>query len=316
VKAVVWSPHDDASAFYRLHHPARVLGVPVVTSVDAIDNADVVITNRPILGWQRAMVEMWAEEGRRVVVDMDDDFDAIPPGHKLYGRHDTANLHRACRAAALVTCSTPALADRYGYDQGVVIRNGIPEFYLSVERAGRRDPRPWIGWYASLASHPHDAPALGDAVAKVIADRPETEFVYVGPDRDVPELSRTLGIPLVHGLGFYSREGLMRVVAEFDVGVVPLDLSPFNEAKSWLKGLEMAAVGVPVIASPTSEYRAMAKAGGCAIALNESEWCRALLDTLEVPDYRRYRTAQGLRFAAEQTIERRADEWRNAWFGA
>jgi glycosyltransferase involved in cell wall biosynthesis len=314
VRAVAWVPQFDASAHYRLIHPARVLGVSVVTSVDSVGTADTIVTNRPLTAKQRAVIEMWADEGRRVIVDMDDDFDAIPRGHKLYGRHPTVDLHRACEAATAVTCSTPALVERYGHGHGALIRNGIPENVLDVRRAGRREPRPWIGWYASLASHPHDAPALGNAVAKALAERPDTEFVYAGPDHDVGPLSRILGIPSVRGLGFFSIEGLYRVIAEFDVGVVPLDLSPFNRAKSWLKGLEMAALGVPVIASPTDEYREMARQCGCTLASNEEDWARWLGYVTRIREYREHRVKCGRDFARRHTIERRIDEWRAVWF--
>jgi hypothetical protein len=39
------------------------------------------------------------------------------------------------------------------------------------------------------------------------------------------------------------------------VGLVPLTRGPFNEAKSYLKGLEYAAAGIPFIATPTEEYQ-------------------------------------------------------------
>ena len=56
------------------------------------------------------------------------------------------------------------------------------------------------------------------------------------------------------------------------VGLVPLTRSPFNEAKSYLKGLEYAAAGIPFIATPTEEYRLLHRAGVGRLAETPDEW--------------------------------------------
>jgi hypothetical protein len=40
----------------------------------------------------------------------------------------------------------------------------------------------------------------------------------------------------------------------FDIGVAPLTNNTFNRAKSWIKGLEYAAAGIPFLASPVEPY--------------------------------------------------------------
>lgn len=312
MSAVVWVHANDPSAFYRLTEPARVLGVRVVEEQSAVGDADTIITNRPLLSHHAALLRMWKDEGRRIVVDMDDDFDAIPVTHHMHGRFPTDHLHRACELADVVTTSTPALVERYGHGHGVVLRNGVPESYLSIMRAGRRDPAPWVGWYASLGSHPDDPAMLGDSVAQVCAEVQGAEFVYAGPELDFDPLTDILGVE-PRMLGFFSMIGLLQVVAEFDVGVVPLDLSPFNRAKSWLKGLEMAALGVPVVASPTEEYRRLAALGGCVTAATPDDWYLAVRDPLKDEEMHRTAIARGRAFAATQTYEQRADEWRSVW---
>ena len=41
---------------------------------------------------------------------------------------------------------------------------------------------------------------------------------------------------------------------KFDIGIVPLNNIPFNSAKSWIKGIEYAAGGIPFVASSLDEY--------------------------------------------------------------
>ena len=60
--------------------------------------------------------------------------------------------------------------------------------------------------------------------------------------------------------------GYTSSVAELGVGLVPLLDSAFNRAKSWLKGLEYAALGVPFVASPTPEYVKLAGLGAGLLA--------------------------------------------------
>lgn len=330
--AAVFAPYADASARYRLIEPARVLGIPVVDDIRDLWNVETIILNRPFgarghhpAGDVASKVEAWTAEGRRVVIDMDDDFDAIPPGHALHGKVNTEGLHRACKAASAVVCATPALEKRYGYGHGTVVRNMIPESYLSITRKVDDDPetarveRPaWVGWYGALGAHPHDLDVTGGAIGPVLREH-GAELAFAGPPGDATAVGRKLGTGptnAIHVLGTYSLDGLMRAVAEFTVGLVPLELSEFNAAKSWLKGLEMAAVGVPVIASPTPEYVRAWEQDGCRLATDPLAWGACLRTLLRSPGYRAEHAARGRGWAEDWTFERNAEAWSTAWYGA
>lgn len=325
MSAVAYAPATDPSTFYRLTEPARVTGTPVVERLNHVGSADTVILNRPLDPGIAEQVRLWRAEGRTVIVDMDDDFDAVVPEHRIAGKYTTAHLHAACRAASVVTCSTPALAERYGYGHGVVLRNCVPESYLSVTRRTRTPLNPdtqpsagtWVGWYGSLGSHPRDPAAAGHGVGAALNPHYDAEFVFAGPPDDAPRLAEIFGLRReVRALGFFSMIGLIQVIAEFDIGIVPLELNPFNEAKSWLKGLEFAAVGVPVIASPTSEYRRAEVEGGCWLAETPQQWTNQLRKLIEKPDWRAEQAARGREWAATWTYEQHAGDWRAIWYPA
>lgn len=313
MSVAVYAPVRDASAFYRLREPARVTATRVVERLPEIGDAETVVINRPLDPGIAEQVRLWREEGRRVVVDLDDCFDTVSVNHVIHGQYTTEHLHSACKMASLVTCATPALAERYGYGHAAILRNRIPESRLTVRRAGKREPVPWVGWYGSLASHPDDPAQTAGGVASGMAGF-GAQFTYIGPKDEGPALARILGLSEVNTLGFYSMSALPRIVAEFDVGIVPLELSPFNEAKSALKGLEMAAVGVPVIASPTSEYKRVRDLDGCVIASGRDGWDNWVRWMLSNPELREQQIARGSAWAATQTYEEHAGEWRNAWY--
>lgn len=319
MSAVVYKPHDDGSSFYRLVEPARVTNTPIVERLPHIGSADTVILNRPLDPGIAEQVRLWREEGRTVVVDMDDDFDAVVPEHRIHGRYTTEHLHKACQAASVVTCSTPALVQRYGYGHGVVLRNRIPESYLSVTRRTRTEENgvagTWVGWYGSLGSHPNDPAVAGRGVGDALNDVDGAEFVFVGPEKDGPALRKIFGLDReVRTLGFYSLNSLGQVLAEFDVGIVPLEITPFNAAKSYLKGLEFAAAGVPVVASPTPEYVRGATVGAWVCAAAPSDWRGWLDHLIRNPVQRAEQAARGKAWAATQTVEQHADDWRTVWY--
>ena len=64
---------------------------------------------------------------------------------------------------------------------------------------------------------------------------------------------------MIEQTGMIEQELFHAQVAQLDTGIVPLQRSRFNEAKSNLKGLEYAALGVPFVASPTAEYERLAE---------------------------------------------------------
>jgi glycosyltransferase involved in cell wall biosynthesis len=94
---------------------------------------------------------------------------------------------------------------------------------------------------------------------------------------------------------------------------VPLDDIAFNEAKSGLKMLEYAALGVPVIASPTSDNARLHGAGIGVLASKPKHWASLLRRLLTDPDERAALAVAGRAAAASQTIEGTTDRWWDAW---
>ena len=102
-------------------------------------------------------------------------------------------------------------------------------------------------------------------------------------------------------------------MAEIDVGVVPLEPTAFNHAKSWLKGLEFAALGVPFVASPTDPYQDLCHSFGLGIlADGRKDWTRKLRIVVQ----ERQQLGDDARNTVDindLTIERRYESWLNAW---
>lgn len=337
---------NDACYQYRLGFPARVLkaqGYEITERADALHgiwrdeylsldggrtpvgppqprlvgldtDADVVVFPRIHAGDTVVEIPKIQALGVAVVVELDDDFGSLPRGHvgmdDTLGRKDP-NLHRrwlakACEMADLVTCSTPALAERYApHGRVVILPNLVPAWYLSVEVPRYGDTVGWTGW---TSSHVDDLRVVGDGVARALRAT-GAQFRHIGPE-DATAEQLSLTPPEVTTTGRLSMAEYPAAFAGLDVAIAPLQPNPFNDAKSWLKVLEAAALGVSCIGSPSPEYLRARDEGLCVIASSPDEWAAivkvALRSSEDTASYRR-------EAAAAFTYEEHAERWWVAW---
>jgi hypothetical protein len=277
-------------------------------------DADVIVMQRLTFELTAQAVPMLREAGVAVVVDMDDDLSTIHPANPAFGMyrprpgwpHSWRNAEQACRDATLVTVSTDALLARYApHGRGMVLRNCVPRAYLDLPR----QDSDVIGWGGSLRSHPDDLAQLGTAAARLVDEG--HPFRVVGPPDGVREALRLPGEP--EATGSVDLVAWPSALSTLGVGVAPLAESVFNRSKSHLKPLEMAAVGVPWVASPRVEYRRLHKEGVGLLAERPKDWYRQLKKLATDPALRADMSAAGRELAARHTIEDNAWRWLEAW---
>lgn len=330
---VTLHPCDDTGCgHYRMYYPGRALAGELdvrfeteipgrasrteprrITSVGQV-YADVVVLQRPMLRLVGEAIPFIRAQGVAVVVDIDDDMGALHPNHVAHahmtrdmnGRH----LHRACAAADLVTVTTPALAERYGSrGNAVVIPNYVPRSLTDVPRGS--DGRT-VGWSGFAGTHPGDLAVTLGGVADAVRDA-GARFLSVGPVRGVAE---GLGLPEdPSSTGPVPFEGYPAALALLDVGIVPLLDSKFNAAKSCLKGLEYAALGVPFVASPRADYARLNADGiGLLAGDKRKDWRRRVGQLLADPAAREEVALMGREAVRERhTYETEAWRWAEAW---
>ena len=296
-------------------------------------DADVVVIQRPLTPALVTVCRALKRAGIAVVVELVDDFEHIDPRNTAWptvqphlaehnGGRSWRNLAECCDIADLVTVSTPALAARYGaHGRVAIIPNYVPTRYLHTIAPPRpaSDQTVRVGWSGSLNTHPGDLETVAGPVASVLA-RHGLTFHHIG-EPDQARMRQALALPASVP---YATTGAWLPLGQYpaamallDIGIVPLRPGPFNEAKSWLKGLEFAAVGVPFIAAPTGPYRQLADEYGIGlVAATRRDW-RALLERLVVDvDYRYELGEQNRARARALTLEPNTDQWANAWHQA
>jgi glycosyltransferase involved in cell wall biosynthesis len=304
------------------------------------EGTEVAVVQRPLHRDMLALIEGLQREGCAVVVEVDDAFDVIPnhrpawrdyhphwhpiynkAGELVAGRFDPSveqarswrNVARACELADLVVVPTPALAQRYGrHGRVAILPNLVPAAWLGI--AEERDPgRLRVGWSGNLSVHAGD-PVEVAGVLQGVLDEHGAELVVVGEGRGIAAELRLREEPRASGwvpLGQYPR-----YLSLVDVGIVPLAPNLFNEGKSWLTGLIMAAVGVPFVASATGPYRELAGLGAGLVADRPKQWRRHLRTLLGSEAARMELAEAGRRVAKTLTYEQHADRWLAAWHRA
>lgn len=345
MKVYVFPADLAGCGYYRLIWPAQVLrkaghnihivspterdqmmqGVVkdgVMVNATIPEDADVIVLQRVTHRYLVQAIKIIRAKGVAVVVDMDDDLTCIHPAnpafHMLHPRnpthaeHSWQNTMAACEAASLVTTSTPALIERYAkHGRGRVLFNCIPKRYLDVPHTDSDV----VGWAGSVHSHPTDLQAMGATPAQLL--QLGHKFNIVGSPDGV---HNALGISLDRPI---SATGVIKDIAAWPlavttlgIGVAPLADSKFNASKSWLKMIEYAAVGVPVIASPRAEYSRLAKLGVGWLAKNPKDWRLKLQTLISNPSLRAELSEKGRAVAANWTIESKAELWLAAWSDA
>ena len=347
MRVLLWpaGAENDGTAQYRIYLPSAPLinaGYDIITNMTGptliwsrpwnpafrpppdielvglgkIPDADVIVMQRPAEKWWAELIPMLQEVGIKVVVDVDDLFDGIDDGNyakQYYDPSKRANAARnhewtdlACKRADLVTCTTPALARRYGHGHGIVLPNYVPETYLSI--TGERPNT--IGWSGSVLTHPHDLQVTRGAIPDALQNT-DWEFHHIGSGAGVKdalglpnEPSNTQWVPFAD----YPTE-----LAKMEIGIVPLADTPFNEAKSALKMMEMASVGVPVVGSPTDDNARVAALGIGRLASTPQKWRKHLKALMNSADYRADLAGNQREVMATLTYERHAERWWEAW---
>jgi hypothetical protein len=129
-------------------------------------------------------------------------------------------------------------------------------------------------------------------------------------ENGAPRANRQLGIPdgisktsPLTPIGSYPQ-----LFKPIDIGIIPLNDIPFNHAKSFIKGLEYAAAGIPFVSSYSPEYQLLADSGIGRVARNSDEWIYHL-DELRITQIRRDEIAYNLEMLKDFSMEKRGDDW-------
>lgn len=258
--------------------------------------------------------------GQKIVVDVDDWFDGLSESNRAHAVTDPKNNPNSNReiykqiilSADAVITSTPFLKEYYSKlrDNVFMIRNGI-DLDRWKQKNLKISKRPKIGWVGATQWRSNDLEQLSSFLGPYMNLR-KVLFHHSGHVPSAPKASELLGIdekffktsPLVPILQYPN------VFKDIDIGIVPLNNIEFNHAKSFIKGLEYAAAGVPFISSYSPEYEYLSNSGIGRVAKTSNDWIYHLDELLDY-SMRRDEADENRSLLGNFSMSARGAEWSN-----
>lgn len=292
---------------------------------ESVFGFDTVVLKQVMERWAPFQIKQAQKLGQRIIVDMDDAYDFLddaniakqttdPETNKIANRNF---MREVIMLADIVTVSTPFLLEYYSglRDNVFMVRNAIGPAKFTKRKVLNR--KPVIGWMGALQWRSNDLHVFRDWLGDFLIEH-DLMFHHAGDVNNSGGFAKEAGIPLDRLVTspMIPINKYQEMIQHFDIGVVPLSNIPFNEAKSYLKGLEYAASNVPFVASDLPEYRLLSEQGVGRVAATPEHWVQHLTELL---DYNIRKAEAGRQRGVvldKFTIENSAPDWRRVWSGS
>lgn len=262
------------------------------------------------------------ELGQKIVVDIDDHFHGLSESNRAYEATDPEKNPEQNRdhyfsiidnSDAIIT-STPFLRDFHEerHENVFMVRNGI-----DIGRWNRRRDRgsktPTVGWVGATPWRSNDLESIAPFFGSVLRKN-RMKFHHSGHTKNAPFAHEQLELDprICSAEGMRPILGYPKMFEKIDIGIVPLNDVPFNHAKSYIKGLEYAAAGVPFVASATPEYSILAKGGVGRVAESPEDWERHLSELAD-PKVRAADVAGNLDNLPKFAMQKTGSDWNDTF---
>ena len=316
-----WSPGRGGVHFHRIAEPLRVLaelGHRTSTGPqlddEILDTVDTVLAHT-LHG--EAETKAWHELARigthRLVLDVDDWLWApdIPSLRDAYPPDVLDRLFSNVERAHVVTTPSGVIASYLSrFNRNVwVVPNTVPAYVLDIPRPDVTENGLWLGWQGAL-NRSADWKTAAAGVAKFLSRHEDWGIGIIGEAAiDDNGTDRHWVKPWTS-----DRKAYYASVAAFTIGLGPLRDTLFNRAKSSLRAVEYAALGVVPVLPDLDPYRHVIKSGRNGYLVRDFQTHRRVLT--EIAANLEWLDAMGKQArddAANWTTEAAIGAWAEAW---
>lgn len=290
----------DKTAFYAL------FGLSRLRDVLAADRADVVVIQRDLFPFGPPLLErLLRRRNPRIVYDTDDATYLRPPFtpntlfQRLRAWDKPVEVVSHARWVSAATEPIATWARHYSRDVSVVPMAVDLATYPAVDPERAPGSRLVLGWTGTAGSLRY-LEALGPMLRELAAQHPIVVRAISGGYRQLA----LPGVPLEARA--WRAATAIADVAAFDVGLVPLDESPFEQAKFPFKLLQYLALGIPSVAARVGVAEEVIEHGhNGLLAGSAAEWRAHLERLIADPALRRRLGRAGRETVAQRyTLER------------
>lgn len=261
--------------------------------------------------------------GKLVIYEADDNFHALEPSNQVYGIYHTN--HRLSIVSRLIsqldglTVSTRELAGDYSMAKTVEVLPNSIDFEMRdwTSMPEDKDPNFVYIMFSGGATHRGDLPILKEPIKAILKKYDYVKFCLytnLAIAKDIVD-EFELNKEQVHIIPPVPFNDYPSNLGWADIGVVPLENTRFNSAKSCLRYLELGARKTPVVASVVPPYAMVIKNGINGYTANSTEeWIAKLSHLIEDKDAR-----ERMGNVAYQTVRNNYDQantvhmWPTAW---
>jgi glycosyltransferase involved in cell wall biosynthesis len=317
------APISGGVHWYRIREPLRGLaGLGHTTEFGEIFDESVVTRHETILTHAlHGDIEtdawgMLADAGQhRLILDVDDNYWQPLEGtdHRGYWT-DTRleQLETNIKRAHLVTTPSPVLSDlirfKLGLNENVaVLGNYVPQWVLGIRRG---QPLAFTVGYqgAPQKLHQSDLDDMQEELFWFLDKCDSARLLFFGQPFALegagPFADRVDFIPWTPDVPAYYRS-----LHAMTVGIGPLARNPWTEAKSGIRAVEYAALGIPGVYSNAAPYREVVKHRDTGYLVSaKHDWRKLLIKLYRNPDLVETISRRARALAAEWTTE--ANAWR------
>ena len=293
-------PVPGGAGEYRLRAPLRIVGqaglaqtmicespkafaMRILSPVEIARAApDALVLHQPLDDSQSDAIENYARYLPKVrrILTIDDLVTDLPKKHPLYKSGYKDGRQRLRRNLALMdrlVVSTRPLADLcVDMIEDIRVMPNCLEWAVWGDAVPPRLPRkkPRVGW-AGAQQHQGDLELIYPVV-EALADEVDWIFMGMCPPALKPFVHESHGFEI--DFSAYPK-ALARL--DLDLAIAPLDIHPFNEAKSNLRLLEYGAMGWPVICTDIYPYQ---NAPVTRLPNEPETWIKTIREQLAEPE--------------------------------
>lgn len=261
---------------------------PVIQEL--IAPADIIVFQRNLIN-ENVMdgIQYWQGMGKPVAVDLDDAYHILPwsnPAHRFWiEREDERHVDMLERGLsicnALIAPNRLLLNDWQHVAKGYLLRNYSEKKWWENLKSRDEMKKQYgiedkivIGWGGSVSHYDSwMGSGIYDAAKSIANEFPNALFMVCGNDDRV---FHYLPVPnrqkrLQHGV---PPNQWPQIVKTFDIGIAPL-FGPYDQRRSWIKGIEYLHAGVPWIGTVGEPYSDISHLG-VLVENNAMRWEAAL----------------------------------------
>lgn len=236
---------------------------------------DVVVVQR-ILPFLDVLRKKCNKYGIKLIYETDDDLLGVEknsPSYEYVNRVSDS-IKNFIEDSEVITVTTPTLASKFDESKTVIISNYYVDSVLNIKEDIKTEGKLKLGYYGTL-THSKDLFLIKNVILR-LKEKYDFDFEVVGgfnaSDNVDESWFKSIELP-PNNMDFEKFMGWLSKTIDWDIALVPLEDSPFNQCKSELKFIELAVLGLPGVYSDMCVYNNVVTDGiDGFLAANDDEW--------------------------------------------